>query len=44
MVSSEVSGTALAYLSESLHSVADIDARRRLRSADTSTATSDLLL
>jgi len=30
-------GTAPAYLSESLHSVADIDARRRLRSADTST-------
>ena len=30
-------GTDPAYLSESLHSVADIDARRRLRSADTST-------
>ena len=30
-------GTAPAYLSESLHSVADIDVRRRLRSADTST-------
>jgi len=30
-------GTAAAYLSNSLHSVADIDARRRLRSADTST-------
>jgi len=30
-------GTVPAYLSDSLHSVADIDARRRLRSADTST-------
>jgi len=30
-------GTAPAYLSDSLHSVADIDAHRRLHSADTST-------